>query len=377
MQKKTMTLALAGLLSAPSFAQSSMTIYGIVDLGYRWSDKNIDSDINSRAALDSGVMAQSRIGFKGTEDLGNGLKAGFVLERGLAADTGADMGGWNRQALASLSSDRLGTLIFGRQQTPQWLFASQYDPFGNTTDASMMRTYLYSARLDNLSTYVSPDWGGFSFIAGYTLNGTGDEGMNNDVADARVATFAPMFSSGRFNMALNFDWIKLHSKRGPAGFINDLDGEKIIAYDLFASYDFGAFKLAGAFGKRNASKADFVMAAGLPEYGNAGTFADAGDTTQFMLGVTVPVGPAGKFTTSYTERKTDLVDAAFNSTGEEARIKQYAVGYFHNLSKRTTLYSAYNYIKNNKDARRSQSYSGAGGGRGYQRVFNAGVLHMF
>ena len=82
MQKNLIALAVAGLAALPAFAQSNVTIYGLVDMGYKWSGDNMDDRVSSRSALDSGMSAGSRLGFKGTEDLGNGMKAGFVLEQG-------------------------------------------------------------------------------------------------------------------------------------------------------------------------------------------------------------------------------------------------------------------------------------------------------
>ena len=88
MQKNLIALAVAGLAALPAFAQSNVTVYGLVDMGYKWSGDNMDDRVSSRSALDSGMSAGSRLGFKGTEDLGNGMKAGFVLEQGLNLDTG-------------------------------------------------------------------------------------------------------------------------------------------------------------------------------------------------------------------------------------------------------------------------------------------------
>ena len=75
MNTKLIALAIAGLAALPALAQSNVTIYGLVDMGYKWSGNNIDDQVSSDSTLASGMSAGSRLGFKGTEDLGNGWKA--------------------------------------------------------------------------------------------------------------------------------------------------------------------------------------------------------------------------------------------------------------------------------------------------------------
>ena len=97
MKKNPVALAMAALISPlispAAFAQSSVTLYGVVDMGYVWRGDNVDDRAKERNGIDSGVANGSRLGFKGSEDLGNGLKAGFVLEQGIrVADVGCGLG---------------------------------------------------------------------------------------------------------------------------------------------------------------------------------------------------------------------------------------------------------------------------------------------
>ena len=85
MQKKVIALAIAGLVSGAAFAQSNVTIYGVADVGMQ----NYNTGYGSKTTVVSGQNAGSRLGFKGEEALGNGLKAIFVLEAGLQIDTGS------------------------------------------------------------------------------------------------------------------------------------------------------------------------------------------------------------------------------------------------------------------------------------------------
>ncbi|MBK8118055.1 MAG: porin [Sulfuritalea sp.] len=89
MQKKVIALAVAGLVSGSAFAQSNVTIYGLVDVGVTY----VTADgKNSGWAIDNGLLSGSRLGFKGQEDLGNGLKAIFTLEYMLQPDANTGVG---------------------------------------------------------------------------------------------------------------------------------------------------------------------------------------------------------------------------------------------------------------------------------------------
>ena len=154
MHKNLIALAVASLASLPVFAQSGVTIYGLVDMGYKWSGDNIDHSISSGSALDSGMSAGSRLGFKGTEDLGNGMKAGFVLEQGFNLDTGTlGQGGrvFGRQSFVSLSGG-FGTVALGRQYPAGYLLTATVDPFGSGTAGQYNSVYLTEYRWDNAVT---------------------------------------------------------------------------------------------------------------------------------------------------------------------------------------------------------------------------------
>ncbi len=139
MKKKTLVLALSALAASSAFAQSNVQIYGVVDYGYSYRTDILDSadgkapnHAKSQGKIDSGLDLGNRLGFKGVEEIGNGLKAVFVLERGFALDTGADNDGFNRQAYVGLAGD-WGTLAGGRIYTPYYNLLSSVDPFGDGT----------------------------------------------------------------------------------------------------------------------------------------------------------------------------------------------------------------------------------------------------
>jgi predicted porin len=135
MQKKLIALAVASLASGAALAQTNVTIYGIADAGYVYaSGDDYVPGSNTFSGIRSGLLSGSRIGFKGEEALGNGLKAIFTLEYSLEIDNNTGIGstgGLNaRQQFVGLSSDKLGTAALGRQYAPGYLATVNNDPFG-------------------------------------------------------------------------------------------------------------------------------------------------------------------------------------------------------------------------------------------------------
>jgi predicted porin len=382
MQKKLIALAVAGLVSAPVFAQSNVTIYGTIDYGYTWQGRNITSGVDHRSGIDSGVSKANRLGFKGSEDLGNGLKAVFVLESGIQGDSNGSDGLWGgagaRQAYAGVAGN-FGTVAFGRQYTPQHVFTGAIDPFGKNGIGSAKNVIVGDDRLDNLLAYISPNWGGFSFIAGGTLAYSGNEPRENDngssclanadlcLNNVRVWAIAPSYANDKLFAALNYHVAHVNSSSA-------VDSLKVI--DLFASYDFGIFKLSGHYGQRT-SELDGI---------------DDISVRQWLLGATVPLTPNDKLQVSYTHRKSKDLDAL--GLDGAARVGQWALGYEHSLSKRTALYAQFaqqfqnrtqkalgNAVINQVTGARASSvgYSniGAGVSAGYRQGFGVGLRHDF
>jgi len=346
MQKKIIALAVAAAASGVAYAQSNVTVYGVVDVGYSRLSSSDTGSFKSRNALDSGLQSGSRIGFRGTEDLGNGLKASFVLEYGLGVDTGAGLTGPARQSLLALSGN-FGTVAAGRQYTPQYGLVSKVDPFGTGTvgDVTYGRgVYVMGTdaapstiRLNNLVAYVSPTVAGFNVIAGYTASALSDESSvakNAKSGDAKIWAINPNYSNGPLFVGLNYHQVKI-----------DSIGYKDKVLDLGSTYDFGVVKLAAVYGQLKTS---------VP--------GDSWKAKQWMLGATVPVSAAGSVMVSYARNKT-----------EDAKASKWAVGYSHALSKRTNVYAAYGKISTNDDAEGDFSV----GRQDYTSGLNLGVRHTF
>ncbi|WP_296873323.1 porin [Tibeticola sp.] len=362
MQRRIIALAVAGLASTAAFAQSNVQIYGVVDVGYNRSSSSDTGTFKSRNALDSGLQNGSRIGFRGTEDLGNGLKASFVLEYDIGVDTGAGLAGPSRQSFLALSN-AYGTVAAGRQYTPQYELVSKVDPFGAGTvgDVTFGKgVYLMGAwaapgtiRLDNLLAYVSPSFGGFNVIAGYTANGIGDEesplkaALSNDV---EVWAINPNYSNGPLFVGLNYHQVK--SEAPLTGGVRDYKDK---VWDLGATYDFGVLKLSALYGQLKSTEDGVVDS----------------KTKQWMVGASVPVGSAGAALVSYSRQTTD-----FGGGWPDEKASKWAVGYTHALSKRTNLYAVYAKIKTNDAAEGWYSVENPAN-NDYTSGLNLGVSHSF
>ena len=360
------TLATTALAASHAWAQSSITVYGVADLGFRWSGNNVDPDVPNRRDIDSGTSVPSQIGFRGTENLGNGLTAGFVLESGIHADTGEYAGGvgFSRQSFVSLSGS-FGSVALGRQYTPGYLLTSGTDPFGSVTVGQYNNVYLTEYRWNNQLSYSSPNWAGFSVRGAYTNDGYGDDLLSGrdpeGLGDLRALSIVPQYRQGPLFVGAHFQVLRTKSHGA-------FDGERVKVADLAASYDFGSVKLAALYGTRRADQGDFSPDTGASE---------ARKSRQWLLGVTVPVGQAGTLLASYTARVSEQLGQA-----DDARSNQWALGYEHALSKRTAIYATVAEVNNNDAAEGSATLLGAVGagynpGSGYQRGFNLGIRHAF
>jgi GBP family porin len=191
--KKALLLGfLSGSLATVAHAQSSVTLYGLIDAGITYSS-NVKGHSNWQET--SGAVNSSRWGFRGAEDLGGGLRAIFTLENGFSTNNGTlGQGGreFGRQSLVGLGSDRFGTVTLGRQYDimvdyiePLGLAGQQYGgtyvahPFDNDNLDN-------SFRLNNSVKYQSPSYAGFQFAALYAFSNTAGQFTNNRAYSAGV-----------------------------------------------------------------------------------------------------------------------------------------------------------------------------------------------
>ena len=363
MMKSVLALAVLGAISTGAFAQTNnVTIYGILDEGYVWEGGNTAGNVSK---LSSGVGSGSRLGFKGTEDLGGGLSALFVLENGFQADTGA-MGQNNtlfgRQAFVGLTSTSAGTVTLGRQYTPEYLVLTAADPFGTgfAGDAKNLfaQTGDASTRMTNSIKYASPNFSGFTAEAAYGFGEVADS-----TGSLRQYGLAAGYANGPLWARVGYHNRSTNTTAAPVVTGNDNAKNTILA----ATYDFTVVKAHFAYAWNKGVASSPLRNTGNPFGLVPATSAVAStDSQDLLLGATVPFGPH-KILASYIHKNDK------NAANNDA--DQYAIGYLYSLSKRTDLYTAYAYIKNKNNA--SYTVGNAIDSGTGNKAFNLGIRHLF
>lgn len=357
MNKKIIAGAILGIASGAAFAQSSVTIYGVVDAGLTATRgvTGTDSQKHSRVGLDSGLLSGSRIGFKGTEDLGNGTSAIFNLEGGFNVDNGASAQNstlFGRRAIVGLTNASYGTIELGRQSSVLDNVAGGFDVTGNSTAMGAGNIVKWDNRINNSVTYTTANYAGFSAKANY---GFGESA--GSASDGRFYGLSLNYANGPFAASLAGGHSDYTNKNAIAN--GDVTGSAVFAnaskrdlYLLGASYDFSV-----------------VKAFGLLSYGKTTQIADPKLTDKAaVLGVSVPFGASTVMATAgYVNVKPN---------GEKSgNAQQYGIGYTYDFSKRTTFYATYDYVKNS-DSLKDAGYTFKTANSGNQ-LLGVGIRHKF
>ncbi|MGJ7536061.1 MULTISPECIES: porin [unclassified Variovorax] len=361
-------LAVAGVASA----QSSVTLFGVVDAsisGYSSSSRdlrptNLGSVKVSRTALANSGYNTSRLGFRGTEDLGGGLAASFWLEAPIANDDGATgLATFVRRSTVSLSGG-FGELRLGRDYTPTFWNDTVFDPFGtNGVGSNLINTangfnavtngakdtggfggnQNYSRASNSIGYFLPSNLGGFYGQVMYAFH-ENDKYSNGGFTPKDSATSksrAGRYIGGRFGYAngpLDVAVAYGNSTVGDQYYAGTTDSVK--TFNLGASYDFGPVKLFGELSRAKNSR-DYEItpiAGGRPDV----------DLNGYLLGVTVPVG-AGLIRASYSAVKYDY-NLPVTANQRDPKANKLALGYVHNLSKRTALYATVARVSNKNGA---------------------------
>ena len=301
MKKSLLALAVLGGFVGVASAQSSVTLFGIVDV----SAKAVKNDgVGTLKTLANSGINTSRLGFRGVEDLGGGLKAGFWLEGALSNDDGTPAGlDFRRRSTVSLMGG-FGEVRLGRDYTPTFWNTTIFDPFGTNGVGSSLNMTHYLAqtnyvRASNSIAYLTPAMGG---LYGQLTVAAG-ENVTGKYVGGRIG-----YAAGPFNVAAS------------AG---QTDG-------IGAGADFKVWNIGGSY--------NFGMATVMAQYNNEELASPTNtEENRFLIGAVVPMGQ-GELHASYI--RTDEKGAA----GRDAN--QLALGYVYNLSKRTALYGTVARIDN-------------------------------
>ncbi len=340
MKKALIALAVLGLTGGAAVAQSSVTLFGVIDADMKY----VKTGGLTVKKLDSSGLNTSRFGVRGTEDLGGGLKAGFWLESQVDTDTGVAGGGsafWGRRATVSLAGD-FGEVRLGRNKTVSRLHVEDFDPsaFTGLGSVSVLYSNLGSGngtsfgRADNLVSYSLPNnlggfYGGVDVSAG--------EGVGTNKGQS---------------VRLGYKQGPLHVSGAYASTSNAADTSKFKLASIGAAYDFGVIRPSLSYTEtKYLSRKQQVLTASL----------------------TAPLGQ-GQLWGSYSEAKTSG-ETGFATVGTP---KLFAVGYVYNLSKRTALYTTFAQLKNDGTTRFALGGAPAATANGQKSTgYDVGVRHSF
>lgn len=360
MKKSLLVAALVAGFAGVAHAETSVTLYGIVDAGIAYERVDgtvagVDVDAK-RTGLLNGGQSGNRWGLKGTEDLGNGLQAVFVLENGFNLGNGtASQGGrmFGRQATIGLQSDAWGRLDFGRQTNiTSKYFAWVASPFG--TDFSQARAGTTfgaadSVRYDNMIMYQTPNYSGFQFGVGYSFNNSGNQNfkVSGEQPNNRAWTTGLRYANGPLAAALTYDQLKTAETLGTP------DGDvSIKSWNLGASYDFEIVKVHAGFGQTRNGWLTALQYAGETlstqnaNGDNLGYIANDGmKINSYTVGLSAPVGANGKVLASWGMADPRSNGVYFNGVSLEKQ-HAYSLGYTYALSKRTNVYALGSYVDN-------------------------------
>lgn len=355
MKKTLLVTALAtgfGFAAGAAHAETSVTLYGIVDAGigyqqikgtYVGPNGAVTEYDGKRTGMINGVNSANRWGLKGTEDLGNGLQAVFVLESGFDLGTGVsghsledDNRMFGRQATIGLQSDAWGRFDLGRQTNiASKYFADIASPFGvDFGQAAAGATFNSAAslRYDNMVMYQTPNFSGFQFGVGYSFNASGSQQFDNAAGEdpnTHAWTTGLRYANGPIGVALTYDQFEAPETLPVDG------GTKVKSWNVGASYDFSVVRLHAGFGQTRNGWFQGTTFGDLDTNG-ALMVNDGMRVNSYSLGLSAPVGP-GEVMASW-----GVADPR-GTAGDDEKQSIYSLGYTYPLSKRTNVYAIGSY----------------------------------
>ena len=400
MKKTLAALAVLGAF-AGTVAAADVTLYGLVDYGFNY--QHVDADVKNVDASDSFKMMSSqnsgsRFGLKGTEDLGNGLKVGFVLENGFDADTGSLANGgrlFGRESQVNLQG-AFGTVSFGRvgelvSANGSYALMGKASPFSGGWQDSVGQKFVYANgfdRYDNMITYVTPSFNGFKVHAQYSFKNDGKDGLG----DEGKASADRYYAIGATFETQNLYLVGVVDSKNWGSIATDTDGHELddqLSVTLGGAYDFGFMKLyasgqyfdnAKAVGTKSAQTSGAIS--GGYSFFTAAKYDDGKRTDGakgqgaegygINIGVGVPAfGGTAKAQIAYMDAEA-VEDSDLNVTRWSI-----AVGYDYNLTKRTSVYTAAAYTRDDLSSEYVKQNSTKYGDNPTTIEVMAGLIHKF
>ncbi|MEA3082486.1 MAG: ral bacterial porin, family [Paraburkholderia sp.] len=382
MKKTLMVAALTGVFATAAHAQSSVTLYGLIDAGITYTNNQHG---HSNWQETSGSVNGSRWGLRGSEDLGGGLKAIFTLENGFGINDGTlKQGGreFGRQAFVGLTSDQFGSVTLGRQYDsmvdyvgPLALTGTQYGgtQFAHPFDNDNLNN---SFRINNSVKYQSVNYGGFKFGALYGFSNQADGFANN-----RAYSAGASYNWGGLNLAAAYLQLNSNGATGAAAAFNS--GGAVSSDNTFfagrqqtwgagANYAFGPATFGLVYSQTNLGGLAGIGAGASGQTAGIGGFnGDSAHFQNFEANARYALTPAVSIAGSYTYTRASLA-------GTRPHWNQFNLQTAYALSKRTDVYLQGEYQQVNEGAIVDADINGLGAsGNNKQVAVTAGLRHRF
>ena len=256
MKKTLAAVAVLGAFAGSALA-ADVQLYGIIDTGFQYLHSDADSshtgyDATDSFSMESGMQSGSRFGFKGTEDLGNGLTVGFILEDGIKSDTGVDDDVmFNRESslfieggFGKLAMGRIGSFNGGMSSWGKYGVISAFGTSWGNYSAQAGNWAIGGGMWDNMIAYETPSFAGFKVFAQY---GMGDNNNENESSSDRYYAIGASYANGPLNLYFAVDSINYQTADAQGALDNASDIDDSLTVTLGGNYDFEVVKVfAGA-----------------------------------------------------------------------------------------------------------------------------------
>lgn len=356
MKKTLAAVAVLGAFAGSALA-ADVQLYGIVDTGLRYTHFDGDAAAAGYDAVDkfemkSGQQSGSRFGFKGTEDLGNGLTVGFILENQFNSDDGSlsDSDHFFRREASLFLEGGFGKIAMGRigsinNGMSSWAQFGMLSAFGTSWDYSaQMGTWAVGAGIwDNMIAYQTPTFAGFTVYAQY---GMGSNNNENESSSDRYYALGAKYANGPLNLYLAVDSINYQTADLTGVNADDIDDSLTVTFG--GNYDFEVVKLFA--GAQYYDEAKISTAFGLLDSADYNATTYAGKFKGWSLGVSASIPAAGgQVLVGAGYMDAEAADSQKAAKDDELTRWVVSAGYDYPLSKRTNVYGILTYAQDSLD----------------------------
>ena len=373
MQKKIIVLALAAVFAAPAFADTAnVNVYGAVNMSVE-SINNGDSVAGAKGATSTKVSSNvTKLGFKGTQDLGDGVSAIWQIEQQVDGDNAGGTGSTKntfatRNTFVGLSDKALGTVQLGKMDTPYKASTRSLDAFGDSLadNRSLMggvkgksAEFTFDGRDGDIVSYTSPEMGGLTLAVAYVAGA--EQNSATTVNQGSATSMAAMYKAGGLSANLGYE---VHSfGTAGSGTLAGTDGQSETAMKLGVGYKLDALYLSAIY-----ETTSDTLAAGSAKYNHN------------VINVAGKYDLSSNNTVKLSYSKANEINGVAN-TGAT----QISAGFDHKLAKTTSVYALYTALNNGDAINYSLTDAGSTGG-GFAATGNGskvsalalGVKHAF